>query len=58
VVLMTVFGPETTVGLVKFYAVSTVSYLAALLKEARTSRDSQVAISKSDLDTVGNIFPQ
>jgi len=57
-VLMTVFGPETTVGLVKFYTVSTVSCLAALLKEARSSHDSQVAISKSDFDTVGNIFPQ
>ena len=57
-VLMAVFGPETTIGLVKFYAVSTVSCIAALLKEARTSSDSQVAISKGDFDTVGNIFPQ
>ena len=57
-VLMTVFGPETTVGLVKFYSVGTVTCLAALLKEARTSPDSQVAISTQDLNAVGNIFPQ
>ena len=57
-VLMTVFGPETTVGLVKFYSVGTVAYLAALLKEARTSPDSQVAVSRHDLTAVGNIFPQ
>jgi predicted regulator of Ras-like GTPase activity (Roadblock/LC7/MglB family) len=57
-VLMTVFGPETTVGLVKFYSVGTVTCLAALLKEARTSPDSQVAVSRHDLTAVGNIFPQ
>ena len=57
-VLMTVFGPETTVGLVKFYSVGTVICLAELLKEARTSPDSQVAISTRDLSAVGNVFPQ
>ena len=57
-VLMTVFGPETTVGLVKFYSVGAVTCLAALLKEARTSPDSQVTISTRDLNAVGNVFPQ
>jgi predicted regulator of Ras-like GTPase activity (Roadblock/LC7/MglB family) len=57
-VLMTVFGPETTVGLVKFYSVGTVTCLAELLKEARSSPDSQVAISRQDITGVGNIFPQ
>ena len=57
-VLMTVFGPETTVGLVKFYSVGTVTCLAELLKEARTSPDSQVAITRRDLTAVGNVFPQ
>jgi predicted regulator of Ras-like GTPase activity (Roadblock/LC7/MglB family) len=57
-VLMTVFGPDTTVGLVKFYAVGTVPCLATLLKEARTSPDSRIVISRHDLNVVGNIFPQ
>ena len=36
-VLVTVFGPTTTLGLVRFYSARTVKRLAAVLEEARSS---------------------
>lgn len=55
-VLVTVFGPQTTLGLVRFYSARTVISLAKILEDTRNNQCEAPIFSESDLPTAGNVF--
>ena len=55
-VLVTVFGPQTTLGLVRFYSARVVKVLAKVLEETRNNQCETPIFSQTDLPTAGNMF--
>ena len=55
-VLVTVFGAQTTLGLVRFYSARTVKTLAELLAETRNNQREAPIFSQADLAGAGTIF--
>jgi len=55
-VLVTIFGPQTTLGLVRFYSVRTVKRIAAALQESRTNQRIVPVFSAQDVQSTQNIF--
>ena len=58
IVLVTVFGKQTTVGLVKFYSAKTVKRISAILQELRQTQHVGVLFTKEDINAAENIFAQ
>ena len=57
-VLVTVFGPQTTLGLVRFYSARAVKRIAVVLHEARSHRNVAPVFQTEDLRQAQNIFEQ
>ena len=55
-VLVTVFGKQTTVGLVKFYAARTTKRITAVLQEMRSGPGISGLFSKDDLNDAEELF--
>jgi predicted regulator of Ras-like GTPase activity (Roadblock/LC7/MglB family) len=55
-VLVTVFGKQTTVGLVKFYSASAVLQVAAVLQELRAGPRFMPRFTEEDVRHTGSIF--
>jgi predicted regulator of Ras-like GTPase activity (Roadblock/LC7/MglB family) len=51
-IIITVFGENTTVGLVRFYTVNVTTQLATLLKSLRSRDASDISLPLSDSDTI------
>ena len=57
-VLMTVFGPKTTLGLVRFYSVSAVKQIAAVLKEASGEPQIPIDLGGAAEDDAPDVFEE
>ncbi len=55
-ILVTVFGKQTTVGLVKFYSARTTKRIAAVLQEIRNGPGIGGLFSKEDLNGAEELF--
>jgi predicted regulator of Ras-like GTPase activity (Roadblock/LC7/MglB family) len=55
-VLVTVFGPKTTVGLVRFYSARAIVRIGAVLRELRSSARMTPVFSEDDVDAASQIF--
>jgi len=56
-ILITIFGEQTTVGLVRFYTVNATSQLAQLLAKLRArSKEEGFQFEAEDIEEVGKIF--
>jgi len=55
-ILVTVFGPQTTQGLVRFYSVNAITRIAAVLNQARTNQQVLPVFSESDVQSAEEIF--
>ena len=55
-ILVTVFGPQTTQGLVRFYSANAIARLAALLNQARTNQQAIPVFTESDVQSAQEIF--
>lgn len=55
-VLTTVFGPQTTLGLVRFYSARAVKRIAAVLKQCRCQQDTIPLFLDADLPQTHNLF--
>lgn len=55
-VLVTIFGPQTTLGLVRFYSARTVKRIGAVLQESRTNQHTGPVFSTQDVQSTHNIF--
>lgn len=51
-IIITIFGENTTVGLVRFYTVNVTTQLATLLKSLRSRDASDIHLSLSDSDAI------
>jgi len=56
IVLVTVFGKQTTVGLVKFYSAKTIKRVSAVLQELRSTEQVGVLFTKDDLNSAEDLF--
>lgn len=56
VVMATVFGSKTTVGLVRFYADRTVKQIAAVMKELRSTPHFEPVFTEHDLKSATQLF--
>ena len=56
VVLVTVFGKQTTVGLVKFYSARAIKRIAAVLTDLNTYRCQHAVFTERDLADAVNLF--
>jgi len=56
VVLITIFGRQTTVGLVKFYSAKAIKRIGAVLQELRTTKHVGVLFTKEDISAAENLF--
>lgn len=55
-VLVTVFGPQTTLGLVRFYAARAIKRVAAILQESRTYVPTAPIFGDEAIPTAGDLF--
>ena len=55
-ILVTVFGPQTTLGLVRFYSARTIKRIAAVLMESRTNQRAIPLFSERDVRSTSTIF--
>jgi predicted regulator of Ras-like GTPase activity (Roadblock/LC7/MglB family) len=55
-VLVTVFGPKTTVGLVRFYSSRALARIAALIRELRSTARMTPVFSEHDVNVATQIF--
>jgi predicted regulator of Ras-like GTPase activity (Roadblock/LC7/MglB family) len=59
VLLVTIFGKQTTVGLVRFYATAAAKNIAAILTEARKDQISEPVFTAADISGAPrNVFPR
>lgn len=54
--LVTVFGPRTTVGLVKFYSAKTIKTIRAVLNDSRAHARHETVFTSQDVDAAGTLF--
>jgi hypothetical protein len=54
--LVTIFGPQTTLGLVRFYSARTVRRISAVLQENRTNQHVQPMFSPQDVQSTQTVF--
>lgn len=57
-VLVTVFGSQTTLGLVRFYSVRAVKVLEKILEDTRSNQREGPIFSESDLPGASSMFPR
>jgi predicted regulator of Ras-like GTPase activity (Roadblock/LC7/MglB family) len=57
-VLVTVFGPRTTLGLVRFYSVRAVKHIAAVLEQARGQDQLPIDLSGTEIDDACEVFDE
>jgi predicted regulator of Ras-like GTPase activity (Roadblock/LC7/MglB family) len=57
-VLMTVFGPKTTLGLVRFYSVGAVKQIAAVLEQARGEPQIPIDLGSEVTDESCDVFEE
>lgn len=55
-VMVTVFGPKTTVGLVRFYSARAIVRIGAVLRELRSSARMTPVFSEHDVNAATHIF--
>ncbi|MGD0651092.1 MAG: roadblock/LC7 domain-containing protein [Verrucomicrobiia bacterium] len=55
-VLVTIFGPQTTLGLVRFYSARTVKRISAALQESRTNQRAGPMFSPQDVQSIQKLF--
>lgn len=55
-ILVTIFGPRTTLGLVRFYSARTVKRIGAVLQESRTSQHILPVFSTQDVRSAQQLF--
>lgn len=56
-VLVTIFGPQTTLGLVRFYSARVVKRIASLLQEGRACQRIGPIFSDEAVPAAGDLFP-
>lgn len=57
-VLVTVFGPRTTLGLVRFYSVRAVKRIAAILDQARGQSQLPIDLGDAQIDDSCEVFDE
>ena len=57
-VLVTVFGPRTTLGLVRFYSVRAVKRIAAVLNQARDQDQLPIDLGETEIDDACEVFDE
>ncbi len=57
-VLMTVFGPKTTLGLVRFYSAGAVKHVAAVLEQARHEPQIPIDLGSEATDESLDVFQE
>ena len=55
-VLVTVFGPKTTVGLVRFYSTRALAHIGTIIREARSTARVTPVFSENDVNAATQIF--
>ena len=55
-IVVTVFGPQTTLGLVRFYSARTIKRIAAVLMESRAHQHVVPLFSERDVRSTSTIF--
>ena len=55
-ILVTIFGPQTTLGLVRFYSARTIKRVGAVLQESRSVQRIAPAFSSQDVRSAQRIF--
>ena len=55
-VLVTIFGTQTTQGLVRFYSASAIKHVNEILRETRANQQNLPVFSESDLPSATPIF--
>lgn len=58
VVLVTAFGPQTTLGLVRFYSARAIAQIADIVRAARAMQQHAPVFSRDDLRQVSAVFPR
>ncbi len=58
VVMVSVFGPKTTLGLVRFYSAGAVKQVAAILQALRAAPAQAPRFTEADLQGVTQVFQQ
>lgn len=58
VVLVTTFGPQTTLGLVRFYSAGAVARIAEIVRSARLALQAGPVFSREDVRHVTSVFPR
>jgi predicted regulator of Ras-like GTPase activity (Roadblock/LC7/MglB family) len=56
VVFVTIFGPQTTLGLVRFYSARTAKRIAAILQDSRSPDKVAPVFSQRDVRAAGRLF--
>lgn len=54
--ILTIFGPQTTLGLVRFYSARTVKRISAALQESRTNQRAGPIFSPQDVRSTQKLF--
>ena len=54
--ILTIFGPQTTLGLVRFYSARTVKRISAALQESRTNQRIVPMFSPQDVQSTQKLF--
>jgi hypothetical protein len=57
-VLMTIFGPKTTLGLVRFYSAGAVKQIAAVLEQARGEPQIPIDLGDAAEDDARDVFEE
>jgi predicted regulator of Ras-like GTPase activity (Roadblock/LC7/MglB family) len=55
-VFVSIFGPQTTLGLVRFYSARTAKRIAAILRESRSSHAATPVFSQRDVHAAQHLF--